>query len=163
VPRRPPLSGDEKSTLHAALALHRAAALWKIEGLDDHQVRRAMVPSGTNLLGLLKHLAGVEYEWLVKTFGRPAEPLETDPVQDMNAGQGETTEDVVAFYRRACAAADEVIEQLDLDALGTAWFGEPVSLRRALVGVIYETARHTGHMDILRELTDGSVGSDPPD
>lgn len=163
MPRRPPLAGDEKSTLQAALALHRDAVLWKIEGLSDEQVRRPIVPSGTNLLGLVKHLAGVEYEWLVKTFGRATEPLETDPVRDMNAGEDETTEDVVGFYRRAGAAADKVIEQLDLDELGTAWFKEAVSLRRALVGVIYETGRHAGHMDILRELMDGSVGSDPPD
>lgn len=87
MPRRPPLVGDEKPTLHAALAMHRDAVLWKIEDLGDEQMRHPVVASGTNLLGLVKHLAGVEYEWLVKTFGRPTEPLETDPVRDMNAGK----------------------------------------------------------------------------
>jgi uncharacterized damage-inducible protein DinB len=157
------LAGGEKATLHASLIRHREAVLWKLEGLDDDQLRRPMVSSGTNLLGLVKHLAGVEYQWFGQTFDRVTEPLETDPVADMNARPAETTAGIVAFYRRACAFADQVINELDLDDQGTAWFGEPVSLRRVLVGMIEETARHAGHADILRELLDGTTGAHRPD
>jgi len=160
---RLPLAGEEKATLHVSLIRHREAVLWKLEGLNDEQLRRPMVPSGTNLLGLVKHLAGVEYQWFGQTFGRETEALETDPVADMNAGLGETTDGIVGFYRRACAAADQVIDELDLDDQGTAWFGEQVSLRRVLVGMIEETARHAGHADILRELLDGATGAHRPD
>ena len=110
----------------------------KLEGLDDEQLRRPMAPSGTNLLGLVKHLAGAEYQWFGQTFGRQTEPLETDPVADMNAGPDETTDGIIGFYRRACAAAVQVIDELDLDDQGTAWFGEQVPLRRDLVGMIEE-------------------------
>jgi Protein of unknown function (DUF664) len=161
--KRLPLNGDEKNTLRVSLDRHRDVVRWKLEGLDDEQVRRPMTPSGTNLLGLVKHLAGVEYEWFAKTFGRETEPLETDPVADMNAGPGETTADIIAFYARARASSDQVIDELDLMDLGTAWFGEKVTLRRVLIGMIEETARHAGHMDILRELIDGSTGAHRPD
>ena len=149
--------------MHVSLIRHREAVLWKLEGLDDEQLRRPMVPSGTNLLGLVKHLAGVEYQWFGQTFGRQTEPLETDPVADMNAGPDETTDGIIGFYCRACAAADQVIDELDLDDQGTAWFGEQVSLRRVLVGMIEETARHAGHADILRELLDGATGAHRPE
>jgi len=149
--------------LHVGLIRHREAVLWKLEGLDDEQLRRPMVPSGTNLLGLVKHLAGVEYQRFGQTFGRQTEPLETDPVADMNAGPDETTDGIIGFYCRACAAADQVIDELDLDDQGTAWFGEQVSLRRVLVDMIEETARHAGHADILRELLDGATGAHRPD
>lgn len=159
--KRLPLNGDEISTLRASLDRHRAVVLWKVEGLTEEQARRPMTATGTNLLGLVKHLAGVEYQWFCGTFGRPTEPLETDPVADMTAAPHETTESVVAFYRRACTASDAALSDLSLDSLGTAWFGETVSLRRVMVGMIEETARHAGHMDILRELIDGATGSHP--
>ena len=159
--RRVPLRADEKTSLWTSLDRHRDVVLWKLEGLTDEQLRRPMTPSGTNLLGLVKHLAGVEYEWFARTFGRPTEPLETDPVADLRAGPDETTADIVAFYTRARTSSDQVIGDLELDAVGTAWFGLPVSLRHALIGLVEETARHAGHMDILRELIDGAVGSHP--
>jgi uncharacterized damage-inducible protein DinB len=160
--KRLPLAGDEKTTLRASLDRHRDAVLWKLEDLDDEQLRRPVTPSGTNLLGLVKHLAGVEYQWLPATYGRETEPLETDVVADMSAGPHESTAGIVAFYGRARAAADAVIDAHDVEDLGTAWFGEQVSLRRVLVGLIEETARHAGHMDILRELIDGATGSHRP-
>jgi hypothetical protein len=163
MPKRVPLIGDEKPSLHLSLDRHRDVVLWKLEGLDDEQLRRPLVPSGTNLLGLVKHLAGVEYQWFGETFGRPTEPLETDPVADMRAGPDETTADIIAFYGRARSASDRVIDELDLDTIGTAWFGEPVALRHVLIGMIEETARHAGQMDILRELIDGATGSHRPD
>ena len=159
--KRVPLTGAEKESLHVALQRHRDVVLWKIDGLDDEQLRRRMTPSGTHLLGLVKHLAAMEYGWFCETFGRATEPLplsDDDPEADLRVEPHETTADVVAFYRRACAAADEVIEATGLEELGTAWFGEAVSMRWVLVHMVEEAARHAGHMDILRELIDGATG-----
>ena len=88
-----------------------------------------MTPSGTSLLGLVKHLAAVEYAWFCETFGREMEPLpfrDDDPDADLRVEPGETTADIIAFYGRARAAADAVINDVDLEHLGTAWFGDPV-------------------------------------
>jgi uncharacterized damage-inducible protein DinB len=163
--RRVPFTGDEKQSLHVSLDRHRDAVLWKLEGLDDTNLRRAMTPSGTNLLGLVKHLAAVEYGWFCQTFGRQTEPLpdvEEDPNADMRARPEETTQDILAFYGRARAAADRVIEELELDQTGTAWFGDAVSLRWVLIHMVEETARHAGHVDIVRELIDGMTGDHRP-
>lgn len=81
-----------------------------------------------------------------------------DPDADLRVDPGESTADIVAFYGRARAAADDVIDQYDVDDLGTAWFGDQVSLRWILIHMIEETARHAGHMDIVRELIDGATG-----
>jgi hypothetical protein len=162
--RRVPFTGGEKESLRASLDRHRDVVLWKLEGLGSEQARRAVTPSGTNLLGLVKHLAAVEYAWFCDTFGRATEPLpfdEDDPEADLRAGPHESVEDIVAFYHRARTAADEVIGDLDLDDLGTAWFGDPVSLRWVLIHMVEETARHAGHMDIVRELLDGATGDHP--
>ncbi|MER6467470.1 DinB family protein [Streptomyces collinus] len=156
---------DEKHILHTSLDRHRDAVLWKLEGLDDEQLRRPLTPSGTTLLGLVKHLGSVEYGWFVETFGREAEPLWFDPYQDedMRVAPGETTERIVAFYGRARAAADRTITELSLDAQGRPpWRDRSVSLRWTLVHMIEETARHAGHMDILRELIDGATGDHRP-
>jgi uncharacterized damage-inducible protein DinB len=164
--QRVPFTGGEKESLRVALDRHRDAVLWKLEGLDDAGLRRVMTPSGTNLLGLVKHLAAVEYGWFCDTFGRPAEPLpfdEDDPDADLRVRPEETTADVLAFYGRARAAADQAIDELDLEETGTAWFGDPVTLRWVLIHMVEETARHAGHVDILRELIDGMTGDHRPD
>jgi uncharacterized damage-inducible protein DinB len=163
--RRVPLTGDEKQSLHVSLDRHRDAVLWKVEGLDDADLRRPMTPSGTNLLGMVKHLATVEYGWFCETFGRPSEALpfdEDDPEADMRVNSDETTGDILAFYGRARAAADQVIDEVDLDQTGTSWSGETVSMRWVLIHMIEETARHAGHADILRELIDGATGDHRP-
>ena len=159
-----PLTGTEKETLHFSLNRHRDTVLWKLEGLDDEQLRRPMVPSGTNLIGLIKHMASVEYTWFCQTFGRESHAIpfdEDDPEADMRAAPDETTADIVGYYRRARADADRVIDELDCDTTGTAWSGETVSLRWVLVHMIEETARHAGHIDIVRELIDGGIGYHP--
>jgi hypothetical protein len=163
--RVPPMGG-EKESLQIANQRHRDVVLWKIEGLDDEALRRPMTPSGTTLLGLVKHLGAVEYGWFCSTFGRPTEPYideldakyETDPDADLRVGSGESTQDIVAFYRRACVAANAAIEATDLDAVGTSWSGDPVSMRWVLIHMLEETARHAGHLDIIRELVDGAAG-----
>jgi uncharacterized damage-inducible protein DinB len=159
-----PFTGGEKESLHVSLDRHRDVVLWKLEGLNDEQLRRPMTPSGTNLLGLVKHVGSVEYGWFCDTFGQESESIpfdEADPDADMRAAPHETTTDILAYYRRARSAADKVIDELDVEDQGTAWFGERVSLRWALIHMIEETARHAGHMDIVRELIDGTTGDHP--
>ena len=110
---RVPLTGGEKDSLHASLNRHRDVVLWKLEGLDDASLRRVVVPSGTTLLGLVKHLAAVEYSWFCETFERETEPLPVDPDDpdaDLRVEPEETTADIVEFYRRARAASDAVID-----------------------------------------------------
>jgi hypothetical protein len=156
-----PFVGEEKESLQASLDRHRDVVLWKLDGLDDEQVRRVMTPSGTTLLGLTKHLAAMEYAWFCETFGYETEPLpldDDDPEKDLRVEAGETAAGIVAFYGRARAAADRVIGELGLEATGTAWFGEAVSLRWVLIHLIEETARHAGHMDVVRERVDGATG-----
>jgi uncharacterized damage-inducible protein DinB len=165
--RRALLTGGEKESLHGSLDRHRDVVLWKLEGLDDDQLRRPMTPSGTNLLGLVKHLANVEYLWFCETFGRHSEAIPVDyllanPEADMRADPEETTADVVDFYGRARIAADRAVEELDLDHLGTAWSGETVSMRWVLIHMLEDTVRHAGHMDIVRELIDGQTGDHRP-
>jgi uncharacterized damage-inducible protein DinB len=162
--KRVPFTGGEKESLQVSLDRHRDAVLWKLNGLDDEQLRRPMTPSGTNLLGLVKHLASVEYGWFCSTFGRESEPLWFDPFkeEDMTVADTESTTDIVEFYGRARAAADLAIAELDLDTLGTSWSGNTVSMRWVLIHMLEDTVRHAGHMDILRELIDGATGDYPP-
>jgi uncharacterized damage-inducible protein DinB len=159
--QRVPLLGGEKESLLVALDRHRDVVLWKLEGLDDEQLRRPMTPSGTNLIGLVKHLAAVEYGWFCETFGREVEPLWFDveePEADMRLEPDEKTASIIEFYGRARAAADQVINELALDDVGTSWTGDSVSMRWVLIHMIEETARHVGHLDIVRELIDGMTG-----
>jgi hypothetical protein len=102
--QRVPFTGREKESLHVSLDRHRDVVLWKLDGLDDEQLRRPMVPSGTNLLGLVKHLASVEYGWFCEPFGRESHAIpfdEDDPDADMRAEPHETTADILAYYGRA--------------------------------------------------------------
>jgi len=159
--QRVPFTGGEKESLQVSLDRHRDVVLWKLDGLDDEQLRRPMTPSGTSLLGLVKHLAAVEYGWFCVTFGRETEPLlfdQDDPDADLRVGPDESTTDIVEFYGRARSAADRVIGEVNVDDVGTAWFGDAVTMRWVLIHMIEETARHAGHMDIIRELIDGATG-----
>ena len=164
----PPLTtGDEKSLLHVHLRLHRDALLWKLEGLDEADLRRPLTGTGTNLLGLVKHLTGVEGAYFCDAFGRPRPPLAWESDEDVAMGEfsdmyakpDETSEQIVASYRAATAAADASINELDLDAVGRHHMGIAVSLRWMLFTVLLDTARHAGHADIVREMIDGAAGS----
>jgi hypothetical protein len=164
--RRVPFTGGEKESLHVALDRHRDVVLWKLGGLDEAQARRPMTPSGSSMLGLVKHLACVEYGWFCATFGRATEPLpdvDADPNADLRVDADEGIADIVAFYGRARAAADQVIDELDVDDTGTSWSSDVVSMRWVLIHMIEETARHAGHLDIIRELIDGGIGDHPAD
>ena len=157
-----------KAHLHRYLQTARDALLWKLDGLGEYDVRRPMTPTGTNLLGLLKHLAYVEMGYFGPTFGRPVPEVDPwiqddiEPNADMWATPEESREDVLALYRRAWAVTDATIEELPLDAPGSVpWWGpekRAVTLHQILVHVIAETNRHAGHADIVRELVDGASG-----
>ncbi len=159
---------DPKADLHHYLQGAREALLWKLEGLSECDIRRPMTPTGTNLLGLVKHLAGVETGYFGDTFGRPfgeGLPAGYDDAEhngDMWATADESREQVIGLYRRAWAHSDATINGLALDAIGHVpwWPGEhsEVTLHQILVHMIADTQRHAGHADIVRELIDGAVG-----
>ncbi|MET7293370.1 DinB family protein [Streptomyces griseoloalbus] len=163
-------ASDAKTDLRRYLQSARDALLWKLEGLPEYDVRRPLTPTGTNLLGLVKHAAGVELGYLGDTFGRPSgEPLPwlSDAAEtnaDMWATADESRAFVVELYRRAWAHADATIDALPLDTAGRVpWWPDgrdELTLHHAVVRVIADTHRHAGHADILRELMDGAVGMD---
>lgn len=158
---------NAKYELHRYLRAGREAVLWKLDGLSEYDVRRPLVPTGTNLLGLVKHLASVEFGYFGDCFGRPhGEALpwaseDAEPNADMWATPGESRDDIVALYQRAAKHSDATIETLELDSPGRVpWWGPQgdVTLHRILIHVATETHRHAGHADIVRELIDGSAG-----
>lgn len=162
---------DVKQQLHDKLKESRAALLSRLDGLGEYDLRRPLTPTGTNLLGLVKHLAGLEYGYLGDAPGRPApEPLawvEDGSVwegADMWARPEESSDDIIGLYQRACAHADAVIGELDLDAPASVahWPAarRDTTLGFLLIRMVAETAQHAGHADIVRELIDGKAGDD---
>lgn len=161
-------ASDPKADLHRYLQDAREALLWKLDGLSEYDIRRPLVPTGTNLLGLVKHVASVELGYFGDCFGRPFDErlpwLEDDaePNADMWAAPGETREQVTSLYRRAWAHSDATIGALTLDTTGhVPWWPasrSEVTLHKILVHMIAETDRHAGQADIVRELIDGSAG-----
>jgi len=159
---------DPKAELRRYLQSARDALLWKLDGLAEYDVRRPMVATGTNLLGLVKHVASVEAGYFGATFDRPfPEPLPwlddgAEPNADMWATAEESPEQIVDLYHRVWAHSDATIDALGLDAIGHVPWWPPndneVTLHRILVHMIAETDRHAGHADIVRELIDGAVG-----
>jgi uncharacterized damage-inducible protein DinB len=159
----PPHVAGEAETLEGFLDFQRATLLWKLEGLDDEQLRRGMVPSGTSLLGLVKHLAYVERSWFQRVWAGQEVSFpwtREDPDADWRIEPDETTADVLALYHRECDRSREIVAATA--SLGEAvvhprW-KEEVSRRWILAHMLEETARHVGHADILREQLDGAVG-----
>ncbi|SDT55176.1 DinB family protein [Jiangella sp. DSM 45060] len=159
---------DEKDTLKRYLQAQRDALRWKLDGLGERDARWPVTPTGTNLLGLVKHVASMEYEYFGIVFDRPApEPLpwlddDAEDNADLWATVDQSRAWVTAFYERAIAHADATIDALALDDTGTVpWWpagGNTVTLHWILVHMIAETARHAGHADIVRETLDGAIG-----
>ena len=158
----------DKQMLHRYLRIGRDAMVWKLDGISEYDVRRPLTATGTNLLGLVKHLAVVELDYFGTTFQRPHGEVfpwdgrDQEPNEDMFATASESREEIIALYRRATQHADATIEALELDAAGTVpWWPDdvnPVTLHWILVHMIAETHRHVGHADILRERLDGATG-----
>lgn len=162
---------NPKADLLRYLQEARDALVWKLDGLSEYDIRRPLTPTGTNLLGLVKHVASVELGYFGDTFGRPffvGEPPswwyteESEPNSDMWATADESREEIVGLYRQAWEHSNSTIARLPLDAVGhVPWWPEErreVTLNHIVVRVISDTQRHAGHADIVRELIDGSVG-----
>lgn len=159
---------DPKDTLLDYLQGARAAMLWKLEGLSEYYVRRPLTPTGTNLLGLVKHLASVELGYFGDTFGRPSDIAlpwyadDADPNDDLWATPEQSREWVVDLYKSAWAHAAITFAELDLDSRGLVphWPAphNEVTLHQILVHMTAETHHHAGHADILRETIDGAAG-----
>lgn len=164
---------DPKETLHQYLVRARDDLVGKLDGVSEYDVRRPLTPTGTNLLGLVKHVAYVQLGYFTDVFGRPGgRPLpgpETGETEnaDLWARADESREDVLDLHRYSAARSDETIAELPLDAPGAVPWWQPerrqVTLHRMLVHMLGETARHAGHADILRESIDGRAGQRPGD
>ncbi|HEX3705944.1 MAG TPA: DinB family protein [Mycobacteriales bacterium] len=164
------MNDDEmKSYFHVYLQRGRDAALWKLDGLSEYDARRPLTATGTNLLGLVKHLTYGEAWYFGNCFDRPfPEPLnewiddDAEPNGDMYARADESRDVIIERFKRACAHADETIAALPLDAVGfVPWWPADranATLSRLLIHVATESHRHAGHADILRETIDGSAG-----
>ena len=159
---------DAKDDLQRYLVAGREALRWKLDGVSEYDVRRPLTPTGSNLLGLLKHVAGTSVEYLGSVFGRPfGEPVrgfadDDEDNADMWATADESRDDILGYWTRAWAHADATVAALDLDVTGTVPWWPPdrktVTLHRVLVHVVAELHRHAGHADILRETLDGAAG-----
>lgn len=165
--------GDLAVDLQHYLQQARDGVVRALDGLSEYDVRRPMTPTGTNLLGLVKHLAGVELGYLGACVGRPGPvlPWEADGTvwegADMWARAEESRDELVDLYRRAWAHSDASIAALPLDAPASVpWWPEErraTTFGHLLVRVVAETAQHAGHADILRESVDGQAGRDHDD
>lgn len=155
---------DDKETLRRYLRAGFEALRWKLDGLSEYDLRRPLVPTGTNLLGLAKHVALVSGEYFGMVFGRPsAIPAiddDSEPNADMWATADEPADTIIGWLDTAAAEADATLAELDLTAPGHVPWWDPgeVDLHRIAVHVIAELNRHAGHADIVRELIDGGVG-----
>ena len=150
---RPPSTGaGERDVLLGFLGYLRDGVAAKVDGVAEAQVRAPGVPSGTNLLGLVKHLTHVERHWLL---GHDV----TDWPATFHAGPTDTTDTVLAAYKETIAEANrEIASWDDLGEPGPRRGRSRPSRRWTLTHMIEETARHAGHADILRELIDGATG-----
>ena len=155
-----------KANMHGRLRQDRQALLWKLDGLSEYDARRPLTATGTNLLGLVKHVAHVEARYFGEVFDRPSpEPLprwQDSDGSDLWANEHETRDQIVEFYRRTWEHSDATINELPLDAPGhVPWWSGPyadTNLFVVMLHVLGESIRHTGQADILREGLDGRTG-----
>lgn len=158
----PPLVGEERELLTAYLDWHRQTLKLKCAGLTPEQLStRAIPPSALSLHGLLRHLGGVERWWFQIRFAGQDVPMlyysDDDPNQDFDTLDGDPA-DAMAVWHTECEVSRAIVAAASLDDLGRTAAGEPTSLRRILVYVLAEYARHNGHADLLRERLDGATG-----
>ncbi|WP_101257832.1 DinB family protein [Streptomyces barkulensis] len=156
--RPPEAEADERTTLLAFLDYLRDAVAAKAAGVPDEAARAAGVPSGTSLLGLVKHLTAVEHNWFAWAFAGEGDTPADDGAPP---APGETAGEILRAYRKAAGRSNAIAAACDrLDRPGVRSLREtpPPTMRWILVHMIEETARHAGHADILRERIDGSTG-----
>lgn len=177
VPPRPepPLAGDETATLLGSLERQRATFAWKAGGLDSADLQKTVGASSMTLGGLLKHMALVEEDMftgrlLGQDLGPPWDAVDWDADRDWEwrTAAEDSPEELYALWSdavaRSRATVTEALATGGLDQLcRRRWRdGRAPSLRRTLIDLIEEYARHTGHADLIRESIDGLVGEDPP-
>jgi uncharacterized damage-inducible protein DinB len=153
-------AAGERELLETFLDFHRATLLQKTDGLDEAGLRQSPVPSGTSLLGMVKHVAYVERWWFQAVFAGDSVDFpwtDEDPDADWRIEADESPADIFALYRGECARNRQISAASALDEVA-ANSSKGFTLRWILVHMIEETARHNGHADILRELADGTVG-----
>lgn len=159
---------------HGYLQDARRQVLLSVEGPDEYALRHPMTPTGTNLLGVVKHLIGIEAGYLGRCLDRPFEmPLpwiddQSGPGNgDMWATAEEASDYILDLYRRACAHSDAVLGDVGLVAEAQVpWWPEETRVTTSgalLARVLKDTAMHAGQLQILRELIDGQAGSDRDD
>lgn len=143
----------------AYLNNNRNSVIRKLDGVDEAQLRTSLVPSGTNLLGLVQHLAGVEVHWFCRVFN--GEKVIAN--KSMQVPAEASSPEVIDSYRRVCARSDEIVRSAAgpevLSAIPNPGEDQRDPLRSVLAHLIEETARHAGHADILREQLDGTTGN----
>jgi hypothetical protein len=154
-----------KAHLHQKLRAAREALVWKLDGLSEYDIRRPLTPTGTNLLGLVKHNAISDARYFGEVFQRPFPdrlPRWNDQAAigvEHWATEHETRDQIVDLYGRVWIHSDATIERLDLGALGyVPWWHEEVPLFNVMAARLVDAVRHVGHADILREQLDGAVG-----
>lgn len=165
--------GDEKTELIAVLRQLNEEIPAKLAGLGEYDLRRPLTPTGTNLLGMVKHLAAVQAGYFGFVFGRPwPEPIpghspDAEANDDLFATADEATDELLDTYRRSWDHAVATFAVTDLDDTGTVPWWPPErrhpTLRTVLLHLTVETARHLGHLDLVRELIDGQAGRFPGD
>lgn len=161
------MPAEPKDVLKNYLQGARDVLVWKLADLSERDLRLPRTPTGTNLLGIVKHALNGEAIYFGPTFGRewptPDElvsPDDPDPQAGWYATEAETAAGIVDLYLRVQAFANETIDALQLDAIGHVahWGGEEVTLHEIMIHKTADLQRHAGHADILREQLDGSVG-----
>jgi uncharacterized damage-inducible protein DinB len=153
-------SANERAELEEFLDFFRGVTERKLDGLTRAQATQVVMPSGTTMLGIVKHLAWAEWRWFCYfLLGEEGEGMEI--ADSFVLDPADTTDSVLQEYRAACETSRvNAAATPSLDTLATTEHRVHgrVTLRWILVHMIEETARHAGHLDILRELTDGRVG-----
>ncbi|MEJ2856893.1 MULTISPECIES: DinB family protein [unclassified Saccharothrix] len=156
----------EKEALAAFLAAQRSSVVAILEGLDEAALRTAVLPSGWTPLGMVEHLGHAERHWFQEVVTGHAEPLPGSGADDPPLTTSSPVEAVFAFYREQCAISDAVLAATPLSAVPVGRHPGPFAdeikeFRDVVLHMIEETARHAGHLDVARELLDGTTGLGP--
>jgi hypothetical protein len=151
-----PRTGSETEILTTFLDQQRDVVMWKLDGLTDDQLRQRIRPGGLYLLGLVKHLASAEYDWLSDLFGRPSEPADLRASDDAEVEPGDTTDSVLNYYSRARNASDQAMSDVDFDTTAVTWLGDTVSFRWAIL--------HTIEASVMPDMptSSASTSTTPP-
>ncbi len=159
----PPRIADERAQLTGFLDFHRATVVWKSEGLTDEQAHRSLVPSELITVGgLVSHLRLNEEWWFENVIGdKPdawKEILDKDPDAEFRLGNTTPLSQLITDYQAQCEISRELVAKRDLDDVVSTPGGNEFSVRWVILHMIEETARHVGHLDLIREQLDGLTG-----